>query len=289
MAAKKRGLGRGLDALLGQADESASGGGDGTLASLAVGAIQAGRYQPRRNFDEAALEELAASLKAQGMIQPIVVRALPHGRYELIAGERRWRAAQRAGLLHIPALVRDLGDQAAFEVALVENLQREDLDPLEEAEAYRHLCEGQGLTQEEAAARVGKDRSTVANAMRLLRLPSEVRESLARGDLEMGHARALLSIQDEARLLKLARAVTERRLSVREVERLVREQRHATTAVRDRGTATLRHEEEALERALGTRVRVHARGGRGRIELRFSSHEEFARLSELLRSKAGRS
>ncbi|MHB8416966.1 MAG: ParB/RepB/Spo0J family partition protein [Myxococcales bacterium] len=278
-------LGRGLAALIPQAPAAEA---NSAVLQLAIERIQPERGQPRKRFDDTALGELAASIRERGVLQPILVRRSGSD-YRIIAGERRWRAAQRAGLLHIPALVRDLGDQAAFEVALVENLQREDLDPLEEAEAYRHLCEGQGLTQEEAAARVGKDRSTVANAMRLLRLPSEVRESLARGDLEMGHARALLSIQDEARLLKLARAVTERRLSVREVERLVREQRHATTAVRDRGTATLRHEEEALERALGTRVRVHARGGRGRIELRFSSHEEFARLSELLRSKAGRS
>ncbi|HUB05611.1 MAG TPA: ParB/RepB/Spo0J family partition protein [Myxococcales bacterium] len=275
-------LGRGLAALIPEAAPAGA-----PTTQLPIERIQPERTQPRKRFDGPALEELAASIRERGILQPILVRR--HGSdFRIIAGERRWRAAQKAGLQQVPAIIRDLGDRDAFEVALIENLQREDLDPLEEAEAFRQLVEGHGLTQEEAAARVGKDRSTVANAMRLLRLPPEVREALARGDIEMGHARALLAVREEPRLLKLSRMVVRRRLSVREVERLTREERDGKDRAREKETpsASTRREEDAMTRALGARVRIHARQGRGRIEVAFSSHEEFARLSDLLLRKA---
>lgn len=278
-------LGRGLAALIPQAGNAPVGAG---VLQLPIERVQPERGQPRRRFDQARLEELAASIRERGVLQPILVRRAGTD-YRIIAGERRWRAAQKAGLHQVPALVKEMGDQAAFEVALIENLQREDLDPLEEAEAYRRLCEEHGLTQEEAADRVGKDRSTVANAMRLLKLPEEVRAAVGEGRLEMGHARALLAIKDEARLLRIARLAVERALSVREVERLAREEKGGDRERpgREEGSA-VRREEEALTRALGTRVRIHARQGKGRIEVAFSSHEEYARLSELLLRRAGR-
>ncbi len=279
-------LGRGLAALIPQA--AALPGGVGGVLQIPIERVQPERGQPRKRFNGGALEELAASIRERGVLQPILVRR--HGSdFRIIAGERRWRAAQKAGLQQVPAIVRELGDQESFEVALIENLQREDLDPLEEAEAFRQLCEGHGLTQEEAAARVGKDRSTVANAMRLLKLPSEVREALAKGDLEMGHARALLGVREESRLVKLSRLAIERKLSVREVERLARQERAQKPAAAEDISATVRREEDVLTRALGARVKIHARQGKGTIEVSFGSHEEFARLSGLLLRKAAHS
>lgn len=283
-AIRRPALGRGLAALIPQASVA---GGVGAVLQVAIERIQPERTQPRKRFVEAALEDLAASIREKGILQPILVRRSGTG-YRIIAGERRWRAAQKAGLHEVPALVRDLGDEAAFEVALIENLQREDLDPLEEAEAYRRLCEEHGLTQEEAAARVGKDRSTVANAMRLLKLPAEVRAAVAEGKLDMGHARALLGVPDAGKLLKLARQAMERRLSVREVERLARQERPGSKKQAETSSSTLRHEEEVLMRALGTRVRIRAQQNKGTIEIQFSGHEEYARLTELLVQKADR-
>jgi ParB family transcriptional regulator, chromosome partitioning protein len=289
-AARRPALGRGLAALIPQGGSASSGGGAGAVLQIPIERIQPERNQPRKRFDATALAELAASIREKGVLQPILVRRAGSD-YRIIAGERRWRAAQKAGLHQIPALVKDLGDEAAFEVALIENLQREDLDPLEEAEAYRRLCEDHGLTQEEAASRVGKDRSSVANAMRLLRLPEEIRAAIAAGELDMGHARALLAVRDEARLLKLARQAIEQRLSVREVERLARGERPGGATGKTQkpeATAAVRREEEALVRALGTRVHIQERKGRGTIQIEFASHDEYARLSELLLHKAGR-
>ncbi len=283
--ARRPALGRGLAALIPQATGGAAA---GAVLQIPIERIQPERSQPRKRFDAPAIEELAASIRARGILQPILVRRAGSD-YRIIAGERRWRAAQKAGLHQIPALVKDLGDEAAFEVALIENLQREDLDPLEEAEAYRRLCEDHGLTQEEAASRVGKDRSSVANAMRLLRLPPEVRAAIAAGELYMWHARALLSVPAETRLLKLARLVIERGLSVREVERLARGERSATgKAKKPEASVAVRREEEALMRALGTRVHIEERKGRGTIQIEFASHAEYTRLSELLLHRAGR-
>ena len=231
--ARPKGLGRGLGALLGEVrreeplvasqgvrpGEAASGAPTAGLATLAVASIEANPDQPRRHFDESALAELAASIAQRGVIQPVIVRPLGAGRYQLVAGERRWRAAQKARLHEIPAIVRDLPEREIKAIALIENLQREDLNPIEEARAYQGLTEGEGLTQAEVAGLVDKSRSHVANLMRLLTLPEEVIALVERGDLSMGHARALIGHDDAAALAATAVA---RQLSVREVEKMVR-------------------------------------------------------------------
>ncbi len=288
MAAKKRGLGRGLDALLGQADESASGGGDGTLASLAVGAIQAGKYQPRRNFDEAALNELAASLKAQGMIQPIVVRALPRGRYELITGERRWRAAQRAGLSEVPALVRDVSEQTVLAMALIENIQREDLSPLEEADALQRLIDEFGLTHQQVAEAVGRSRAAVSNLLRLLELPARIRALLDTRSLDMGHARALATLPEKL-AVSLAERAAAQHWSVRELEAAARLAQSAPiaavkTAARKPRDADLAVLERELSERLATRVELlSARGGRGKLVLHYHNLDALDGLLAKLR------
>ncbi|WP_298193427.1 ParB/RepB/Spo0J family partition protein [Metallibacterium sp.] len=288
MAAKKRGLGRGLDALLGQADESASGGGDGTLASLAVGAIQAGKYQPRRNFDEAALNELAASLKAQGMIQPIVVRALPRGRYELITGERRWRAAQRAGLSEVPALVREVSEQTVLAMALIENIQREDLSPLEEADALQRLIDEFGLTHQQVAEAVGRSRAAVSNLLRLLELPARIRALLDTRSLDMGHARALATLPEKL-AVSLAERAAAQHWSVRELEAAARLAQSAPiaavkTAARKPRDADLAVLERELSERLATRVELlSARGGRGKLVLHYHNLDALDGLLAKLR------
>ncbi len=285
-ALRRPALGRGLAALIPQAASVAPAGATAGILQIPIERVQPERQQPRQRFDGGRLDELAASIREKGILQPILVRR-SGASYRIVAGERRWRAAQRAGLHEVPAIVKDLGDHDAFEAALIENLQREDLDPLEEAEAYRRLVDEHGLTQEQAAARVGKDRSTVANALRLLKLPEEIRKAVTEGTLDMGHARALLGVADEGRMLALGREAIEKKLSVREVERLVRGSRAKGTSGADGGaSASLRHEEEALARALGTRVRIEARGERGAIVLPFSGQAEFARLVDLLQRKA---
>ena len=227
MAAKKRGLGRGLDALLGGNNatvlqEEASKADTRELQHLPLDLIQRGKYQPRRDMDPTALEELAQSIKAQGVMQPIVVRPIGGGRFEIIAGERRWRASQQAGLDRIPALVREVPDEAAIAMALIENIQREDLSPIEEAVALQRLQQEFQLTQQQVAEAVGKSRVTITNLLRLIGLPEEVKTLLAHGDLEMGHARALLGLPLE-RQVEGARHVVARGLTVRQTEALVRQ------------------------------------------------------------------
>ena len=227
MAVKKRGLGRGLDALLGGASvkvlqEQAAATPVSELQSLPVDIIQRGKYQPRRHMDPTALEELANSIRVQGLMQPIVVRAIGEGRYEIIAGERRWRASQQAGLDRIPALVRDVPDQVAIALALIENIQRQNLNPLEEAMALQRLQDEFELTQAQVAEAVGKSRSGVTNLLRLLALAEDAKDLLAKGELEMGHARALLGLP-KARQAEGARHVVARGLTVRQTEALVRQ------------------------------------------------------------------
>ncbi len=229
---RPRGLGRGLGALMGEARreeplvtvpggaEGSTSGGSG-LAMLSVSSIEAHPDQPRRHFDEASLAELAASIEQRGVIQPVIVRPLAPGRYQLVAGERRWRAAQKARIHEIPAIVRDLPEREVMAIALIENLQREDLNPIEEARAYHRLAEGEGLTQAEIAKLVDKSRSHVANLMRLLALPDDVVAMVERGELSMGHARALIGCDRAGELASMAVA---RQLSVREIEKLVRGQ-----------------------------------------------------------------
>ncbi|HWV39344.1 MAG TPA: ParB/RepB/Spo0J family partition protein [Vulgatibacter sp.] len=282
-------LGRGFSALLpnaaAPAPASEPGRRDGGVLTIAIEEIAPDKAQPRRNFDDERIEELAASIRAKGVIQPILVRR-DGSQYRIIAGERRWRAAQRAGLKFVPALVKEVTERQAFEIALIENIQREDLNAVEEAEAYRRLIDEYGLTQEACAERVGKDRSSIANSLRLLKLPSEIKEALEEGMLNMGHARALLGLGDEAQMKRAAGEVVARRLSVRQTEQLVRKQKEGGKTARRAGaddgrraSAEIRSIEERLQRALGTKVRLIDSGkGKGRLEIDFFSYEELDRL-----------
>ncbi|MGH8154007.1 MAG: ParB/RepB/Spo0J family partition protein [Rhodanobacteraceae bacterium] len=288
-ATKRRGLGsRDLDVLLGgaDADAPADAAAGETLGNLPVASIRAGQYQPRRHFDEAALDGLAASIKVQGLIQPVVVRALGQGRYELVAGERRWRAAKKAGLAEIPAVVRDIPAQAALAVALVENIQREDLTALEEARALQRLIDEFKLSQQQAADAVGRSRAAVANLLRLLGLPDVIRDLLDDGALEMGHARALLTLP-APRAIALAEKAVEQGWSVRELEQAVRlaqlPKTPGTTRTRDVDPDIAALERE-LSDTLGTRVEIaHGRGGRGKLTIRYHSTDELDGILEKLR------
>ncbi|SFN02488.1 ParB/RepB/Spo0J family partition protein [Dokdonella immobilis] len=283
MAAKKRGLGlgRGLDALLGGADPetestTTASASEGELRSLAVASISAGRYQPRRHFDEALLEELAESIKTQGVIEPIIVRSTDAGRFELIAGERRWRASQLAGLTEIPALVRDIDDRTAIAIALIENIQREDLSPLEEAHALARLIAEFKLTHQQAADAVGRSRAAVSNLLRLLDLPDPIRAHLDDGRLEMGHARALLTLP-QARAIALAQKAVDQEWSVRELEEAVRRATELPKgkAARPKRDADIEALENELAGKLGTRVSLsHGRGGRGKMVIHYHSLDE---------------
>jgi len=288
MSVKKRGLGRGLDALLGAAaarpalpasagvTDAMPAGEDRTLRQLPVDLIQRGKYQPRNDIDPESLQELADSIKAQGVMQPIVVRPISEHRYEIIAGERRWRAAQLAGLDEIPALVRDVADKAAIAMSLIENIQREDLNPIEEAAALLRLQQEFELTQQEVAEAVGKSRSTVANLLRLMSLQADVRRLVEHGDLEMGHARALLGL-DATRQSQAARSVVARGLSVRQTEALVRHllERKDTPATPRSIDPNIRHLQDDLSRRLGARVEIrHGAGGKGKLVLAYNSLDE---------------
>jgi ParB family chromosome partitioning protein len=286
---RKPALGRGLGALLADARAPSEKGQGGGLTRLPIEQIHADRANPRRSFDEAALEELATSLKHQGVLQPILVRKDGRG-YRIIAGERRWRAAQKAGLTELPVIVREASDAEAYELALVENIQRADLNPLEEAEAYRRLVEERKLTQEQVADRVGKDRSSVANSLRLLHLPNEVKQLVAEGDLDMGHARAILGLGSSKEMVLLARDVVTDKLTVRETEARVKGAKNGhPVSVKKKGAAKHGSPEakklvEDLQRRLGTKVRLVERGGgKGTLEVEFFSYEDLDRIVALIR------
>jgi ParB family transcriptional regulator, chromosome partitioning protein len=277
MVEKRPALGRGLSALIPEAPAAPE-----RTFDVDVDLIRPNKFQPRTTLDDERLEDLARSIRANGVIQPIVVRRVGDG-YEIVAGERRWRASQRAGLLKIPVVVREIPEDKLLAVALIENIQREDLNPIEEAQAYRRLGDEFHLTQEQIAESVGKDRTSIANYVRLLKLPHEVRESVASGGLSMGHARALAGIADEASLLRLARDVIAKQLSVRETEALIRKTSAppAESAEPEKDVHT-RAAEEQLRFAMGTRVRIVRKGKRGRIEIDFTSEDELQRLYERL-------
>jgi ParB family chromosome partitioning protein len=281
---KRPALGKGLSALIPDVPEVRPG---SAAIEIDVDQISPNELQPRQRFEEAGLDELAQSIKANGLIQPIVVRRVAGG-YRIIAGERRWRAAQRAGLTRVPVVIKDVpgGSDAQFlGMALIENIQREDLNPIDQAAAYEKLSSDFRMTQEEIAAAVGKDRSSVANHLRLLRLPQEVRAEVAGGRLSMGHARALLAITEESRQRQVAREVIARSLSVRETEAMVKRIARAA-AIGSRASTVpdvhTRAAEEKLRLALGTRVRINRRGKGGRIEIDFGSEDELQRLYERL-------
>ena len=281
---RKPALGRGLGALIADARSAPPSAGPAHgVTRIPLDQIHADRANPRKDFDEAALEELAASLKNHGVLQPVLLRRDQRGGYRLIAGERRWRAAQRAGLTEMPAVVREASDAEAYELALVENLQRSDLNPLEEAEGYRRLIEDRRFTQDQAAERLGKDRSTVANALRLLNLPNEVKQLLVERDLEMGHARAILGLTKREDMVNLARAVVTEKLSVRDTEARVRSAKGPTAAPKKRTVVKASPESkklvEDLQRRLGTKVRLVERGGgKGTLEIDWFSYEDLDRV-----------
>jgi ParB family chromosome partitioning protein len=279
---EKKALGKGLKALIGEPEEFAR---YETISwdRLMLDEIEPNPLQPREHFDQEKLAELVSSIKANGVLQPIIVRKAGE-KYQIIAGERRWRAAQMADLMSIPAIIRDATDQDMLKIALIENLQRQDLNPIEEANAYKSLIEEFSVTQDILATFVGKDRSTIANTMRLLALPANIQEHVSRGTLSMGHARALLSLSDAAAQSDLCQRIIKEDLSVRQVERLVKSRtrpHRARPAVAD---PDVRRVEEDLQRALGTKVRIRSAGKRGKIEIEYYSLNELnALVDKLLR------
>lgn len=290
MSAKKRGLGKGLDALLGASSNAKPGAEQSAvvqpaavqaasgqaLKELPVDVIQRGKYQPRRDMEPEALQELANSIKAQGVMQPIVVRPISDKKYEIIAGERRWRATQQAGLDSIPVVIRDVSDEAAIAMALIENIQREDLNPIEEAASLQRLQKEFELTQEEVARAVGKSRSTVANMLRLMTLQSDVMRLVEHGDIEMGHAKALLALSS-ADQSRAAQTVVGKGLTVRQTEALVRS---LQTPAKPGSTSTasdpnIKRLQDDLSRKLGSKVQIsHTASGKGKLVLSYSSLNE---------------
>jgi ParB family chromosome partitioning protein len=283
MADKRPALGRGLSALIPDAPAPAA---QERALDVDIDLLQPNKFQPRTQMDDGRIEELARSIRSNGVIQPIVVRKAENG-YEIVAGERRWRASQRAGLLKVPVVVRDIPDDRLLAAALIENIQREDLNPIEEAHAYRRLGDEFGLTQEQIAESVGKDRSSVANYIRLLRLPPEVRNHVGGRTLSMGHARALLSLPDAESQLRVSRDVVQKGLSVRDTEALVK---RAVSPAPEKPEAPkdvhTRAAEDRLRFALGTRVRIARKGKGGRIEIDFSDENELQRIYEQLTEKS---
>ena len=274
--AKMKGLGRGLDALLGGEEPAVARAAGDQQAELKVDLLQPGKYQPRTRMDEAALKELADSIRMQGVMQPILVRPVSGGRYEIIAGERRWRAARMAGLSDVPALIREVPDNAALAMALIENIQREDLNPLEEANGIQRLVTEFNITHDTAAEMVGRSRSAVSNLLRLLALSEPVRDLLHQGKLDMGHARALLALTGMQQI-DTARVIAARGMSVRETEKLVGRLLRGTPAKKPRKTSdrdVLRLQEE-LAQKLGTKVEIKAGSkGRGSVVIQYSNLDQ---------------
>ena len=289
-AGGRRRLGRGLEALLGPmtVEEARE---EGSLTQVPVDALRPNPYQPRRVFDESALSELAESMRRSGLLQPIVARAGENGEYDVVAGERRWRAAQQLGWTKIAAVVRDVDDRTLLTLALVENLQRDALSPIDEARGYQRLIGEFKVSQAEVGELVGRNRSTVANALRLLRLPDSVQQLVHSAALSTGHARALLTLNDPAAMDEFAVTAVEQDLSVREVEELVRGGRAAKRRPRrTRGgkppDPEVRRVEDALRKRLQTDVRVTTRGNSGRLTINYYSHDDLARILEMILGEA---
>lgn len=292
-APKRRALGKGLESLLPRVQAVAEPGtpepNEGRPREIPVGEIDRSPYQTRSRFDEVQLAELAASITATGVVQPIVVRPLPHGRFQLIAGERRWLASQRAGKETIPAIIRQVSDEQAMEMTIVENLQRSDLNPMEQARAFERLAREFQLTQEQMAKRTGKDRASVGNFLRLLKLPTEVQTQVEEGLLSFGHARTLLPLEDPQAILKAAQKVTALSMSVRQTESYVQKLLSPVLSAPNGEQKeklidpNVREVQESLQRALGLKVRIEDKKGRGRVIIEYGQLEEFDRLLERLR------
>src|SRR6266436_3781625 len=281
MVNRQHGLGRGLGALLSSPGPSSAEALGTTTIELSIDSISPNPQQPRKDFDDRALHDLSASLKQSGVLQPVVVRRLGEG-YQLVVGERRWRAAKLAGITRIPAVIREASDAQSLELALVENLLREDLNPMEEAEAYQRLLAEFAWTQEELAQRVARDRSSIANCLRLLKLPALIQADLRAGRLTMGHARALLSVDSPDEQLKLREQILAHSWTVRATEHDVQQKRVKPPRRQLRRSADLAAVENALRSALATRVRLVGTERAGRIEIAYTSREELDRLAELI-------
>lgn len=277
MPKKPSGLGKGLGALMFEnaTDELLS------ETELDLNDIVPNRDQPRKTFDEASLEELADSIRRHGVLQPLLVRPIPSGGYQLVAGERRWRACRMAGLTKVPVVIKELTDTETMEIAIIENLQREDLNPIEEAEGLQALIDKCGYTQEEAAASVGKSRPAIANSLRLLRLPPEVRDMTRSGELSAGHARALLAFDNDAMMVEAAKNIVSNKMTVRDVERLAQRRETAAPRKRRRRARDSFYDEVqlALTESLGRRVSVYDKRGGGTLEIEFYSIEDLKNLA----------
>lgn len=275
----KKGLGKGLGALL-DTDNILSD--DSGVMELKIIDIEPNKEQPRKNFDQEKLQALAESIKQHGVVQPIIVKKQDKG-YTIIAGERRWRAAKLAGLKTIPAIVKDLSSRETMEIALIENLQREDLNPIEEAEAYQKLMDEHGLTQEALSKLVGKSRAAIANSVRLLSLPDKIKDMLINEQLTPGHARALITVEDPERQIKLAEEIIEKDLSVRETEKLVNERKNEKKQKRKAAKdPTILDIEEKLKSILGTKVELRHNKNKGKIVIEYYSNDEFNRIIEFI-------
>ena len=280
MAKKQSGLGKGLNALMleNSVDDMTS------TNTLSINEITRNEDQPRKTFDEAALQELADSITQHGVLQPLLVRPLPEGGYQLVAGERRWRASRMAGLKEVPVVIRELSDVETMEIAIIENLQREDLNPIEEAEGLQALIDRCGFTQEDVAVSVGKSRPAIANALRLLKLPQEVRDMTRNGEISAGHARALLAFDNEAMICEAAQNIIKNSLTVRDVERLAK---MTEKTVRTRSSAKRRDSfydevELSLTEVLGRRVKVYNGRGKGTLEIEFYSADDLKEIANKL-------
>jgi len=285
MAQKKRGLGKGLDALF---EDNATNDPAGSV-ELKISEIEPNRAQPRKSFDQETLAELAESIKQHGVLSPLLVRPLPQGNYQLVAGERRWRAARMAGLSEVPVIIREMGDTEATEIALIENLQRENLNPIEEAMGFRRLMEEFAFTQEDVSRRVNKSRSSVANALRLLHLPDATLRQVENGLLSTGHAKALLALEEEGQIIELADAIVKGGMSVREAEKAVRNLAPKEGAGTRKGkmaafpTETYYKELEiSLHEGLGRKVKINQAGGKGTLVLEFFDKEDLRELAKRL-------
>lgn len=286
--AKQRGLGRGLDALFTESDIAREPSSEASVLRLTQ--IEPNKEQPRKTFDQKALQELAKSIEANGVLQPMLVRPMDDGTYQLVAGERRWRASRLAGLTEVPVIIREMSDEQAMQISLIENLQREDLNPIEEAEGLQLLISRYSLTQEEAASRVGRSRPAIANSIRLLGLPEEVRELTRNGDISAGHARALLALGNTEEMVSTANQITKEELSVRDVERLVKDKQNAKKGKARAKKAKSRDAfydevELAMTEALGRKVTVRVKPnakGKGTLEFDFFSKDDLSKLANAL-------
>lgn len=280
MAKKQSGLGKGLGALMleNNTDSMVS------TDTLAINDIIPNKEQPRKTFDEVALQELSDSIAQHGVLQPLLVRPLTTGGYQLVAGERRWRASRLAGLKEVPVIIKELSDTEAMEIAIIENLQREDLNPIEEAEGLQALIDKCGYTQEEVATSVGKSRPAITNALRLLRLPEDVRQMTKDGDISAGHARALLAFDNEAMMCECAKQIVEKKLTVRDVEKMAKRPKAAKTKASSTGARDSFYDEVelALSEALGTKVKVYNGRSKGTLEIEFYTLDDLKNIANAI-------